>query len=188
MKRLLIFALAAIVALLPVSLVRAGLLTVDVPKTMLTVSKMGDIEVKLIEGEEIEFKVDGREYTGMGIEVLVGGMSQMADVTLVSNLESASLPADHDGTLTFKVGMDTLVLEYEGTAAIMHDMVMHTVTIKSHGDFTVTGGTGMFEGLKGIEGGYHMKIVEHGKKVGSMTGFKFSAMEVADVEDVEEVE
>lgn len=185
MKRLLIFALAAIVALLPVSLARAALLTIDVPMTTLTVSKMGDIEVKLIEGEEIEFKVDGREYTGMGIEVLINDMMHMADVTLVSNLESMSLPADHDGTLTFMVGADTLVLEYEGTAAIMHDKMMHIVTIKSHGDFKVTDGTGMFEALEGIEGGYHMKIVEYGKKVGSITGFKFSAMEVAEVEEVE---
>ncbi len=191
MKGLLFIVLAAMIAFLPVSVARAGTLTVDVPKTTLTVTKVGDIELKLVEGEDIEFSVDGRAYTGKGIEVLINGISYMADLYLVSNLESTEgdgLTADHDGTIGLGIGGDMLDLEYDGGAKIYKDMVKHTKIIKSHGDLKVTDGTGLFADLKGVEGSYMLKIVEYGKAVGSQTGFWFSGMEVLDIEDVEDID
>lgn len=188
MKRLLIFALAAIVALLPVSLARAGLLTIDVGATTLTVSKVGDIKVELVDGMPKEIEVIDREYTGMGIGVTINDVMGMGDVLVTSNLklhQGSELMFDHEGTIDFTIGGDMLNLEYDGMAHITKDMMMHTKTIMSHGDFKVVDGTGMFEGLKGVEGAYKLTIVEHGLKVGSMADFTFSAMEVAEVEAVE---
>ncbi|MBI4287555.1 MAG: hypothetical protein HY671_03875 [Chloroflexi bacterium] len=186
MRRLLVIALAVVIALLPVSLARAGMLTIDVPETMLTVSQAGDAEIAFEDGVLDDLEVRDREYTGTGVEVLIGGVSYMADLLLTSNLKLAelgSIIADHDGAVDFTIGEDMLNVEYEGSAEIMKGMMPHTKKIMSHGDFKVVDGTGLFEDLKGVEGAYMMTIVEHGIEVGSMAGFKFSAMEVVEEAD-----
>ncbi|MBI4287553.1 MAG: hypothetical protein HY671_03865 [Chloroflexi bacterium] len=185
-KRLLLLGLVVLLALMPVSLARAGTFTVDVPETTLTVTQAGDAEIAFEDGVLDDFEVKGREYAGEGVEVLINGVSYMANVCVSSNLELAglgSIIADHDGAIGFHIGEDMLRLEYTGTAKITKDMDAHTKTIYSTGDFKVVDGTGLFEDVKGVEGTYKLTIVEHGLKAGSMAGFKFSAMEVMEAEE-----
>jgi hypothetical protein len=183
MKRLMIVVMAMAVALLPVTAALAAGLSISVPKTTLSVSNAGDIKVELVNGMPEDIDVVGREYTGAGIGVAIGGIDGMADVHVASNLhlvDAANLSFDHDGTICFTVGGDVLSLEYDGMANVTKDMVKHTKTVYSVGDFKVKDGTGAFADLKGVEGTYKLTIIEYGLKVGSTAGFKFSAMEVVE--------
>lgn len=193
MKKLLLVVVAAtVLAALPLSAALAGVFTLTIPKTHLMVSQVGDIDVNVSideEGKVIQFKVDDREYSGTGVEVSLMGHTFWADcLTVVSNLDSTEdLMAEHDGTITLLTSHGEIVLEYDGEASVMHGKGMkHMVIIKSHGDFKVTDVADHFEELKGVEGTYMMTIVETGIDVGSKVGFKFSAEEIVEAEEIED--
>jgi hypothetical protein len=74
-----------------------------------------------------------------------------------------------------------LSLEFKGVAEKTKDMEMHTKTLNSYGDFVVTNGSGVFEGLEGVMGTFTLTLVcqrmpgEH-PEVGDPVEVTFSAM------------
>lgn len=172
-------------ALLPVFVSQAAAVSVDIPMTTLTISKLGDLTLVVKDGVPQTIVVRDRVLSGSYIGFSVNGIPFTGDVRLSNNvtLQPGTMPLmfDHDGMLKFIVGADKLVLEFKGTAKKTVDLMALTKTLYSIGDFVVAEGTGPFAGLEGRKGTFklnqvcHIVAGEH-PKVGSPIEVTFSGM------------
>jgi len=184
-KKILLTTLVLALALLPVAATRAAALGIDIPASPFTISKLGDLTIVLKDGVPQTIVARGQEFKGLGIYPVINGMVNTADVLLTSNLTliPATMPLkfDHYGTIGITVGDHVLYLKYDGQAIKDKDVATGAKTLKSYGDFVVTGGTGGFAELAGKTGTYALTLVCRGvpgehPMVGSPVEITFSAM------------
>ena len=162
-KKLSTFLVTLSLVLLPVFVSQAAAVSIDIPMTTLTISKLGDLTLVVKDGVPQTIVVRGRDVNGSNISFSVNGIPYTGGVSLSNNLtlQPGTMPLmfDHDGKLCFTVGDNVLVLEYNGTAKKTVDLMMLTKTLYSAGDFVVADGTGPFAGLKGMKGTYKLNEV-----------------------------
>jgi len=184
-KKIVLTTLVLTLTLLPVAATRAAALGIDIPASPFTISKLGDLTIVLKEGVPQTIVARGQEFKGLNVYPTINGMVSTADVILTSNLTliPATMPLkfDHDGTLVITVGDKVLYLKYEGQAVKGKDEMTGAKTLKSYGDFVVTGGTGGFGELAGKTGTYALTLVCRGvpgehPMVGSPVEITFSAI------------
>ena len=185
MKKLSTLFVTLSLVLLPAFVSQAVAATIDIPMTTLTISKLGDLTLVVKDGVPQTIVVRGRDVSGSNISFSTNGIPYMGDVSLSNNLtlQPGTMPLmfDHDGKLCFTVGGNVLVLEYKGTAKKTVDLMKLTKTVYTAGDFTVADGTGVFAGLKGMNGTFklnqvcHIVAGEH-PKVGSPVEVTFSGI------------
>jgi len=184
-KKILLMTLVLTLSLLPIAATRAAAIGIDIPASPFTISKLGDLTIVLKEGVPQTILARGQEFKGLNVYPTINGMVNTADVLLTSNLTlvPATMPLkfDHDGTIVITAGDKVLYLRYEGKAIKVKDEVTGAKTLKSYGDFVITGGTGGFDDLAGKKGTYTLTLVCRGipgehPKVGSPVEITFSAM------------
>jgi len=183
-KKMLMTALVMTLSLLPIAATRAAAIGIDLPATPFAITKLGDLTIVLKDGVPQTIVARGQEFKAMGAYPTINGMVNTADVVLTSNLTlvPATMPLkfDHYGTIGITVGDHILYVKYDGQATKVKDEVTGAKTLKSYGDFVITGGTGGFKDLAGIKGAYSLNLVclgapgEH-PKVGSLVEITFSA-------------
>jgi hypothetical protein len=185
LKKIVLTTLVLTLVLLPVAATRAAALGIDIPASPFTISKLGDLTIVLKEGVPQTILARGQEFKGMNVYPTINGMVSTADVVLTSNLTliPATMPLkfDHDGTLVITAGDKVLYLKYEGQAVKAKDPATGAKTLKSYGNFVITGGIGDFKDLAGMKGTYTLTLVCRGvpgehPKVGSPVDITFSAM------------
>ena len=146
-RNLLTTVLAAVGAMLTVSMATAATFSVNVPTTTFTISQLGDVTLVFKEGVPEAIVATGQQFTGMGVGTDINGMANPGDVLLSSNLKllpgTMPLTFDHDGYVNFTIGGDMLSLKYTGKATKTKDLVMMTKTLCSFGDFVVANGMGV---------------------------------------------
>ena len=171
--------------LLPVFVSQATAVSIDIPTTILNISKLGDLTLVVKDGVPQTIIVRGNDISGSNISFSFNGIPYTGGVSLSNNLtlQPGTMPLmfDHYGKLCFTVGDNILVLEYKGTAKKTVDLMMLTKTLYSAGDFVVADGTGPFAGLKGMKGTYKLNEVCHivagvHPKVGSPVEVTFSGI------------
>jgi len=184
-KKILLMTLVLALTLLPVAATRAAALGIDIPASPFTISKLGDLTIVLKDGVPQTIIARGQEFKGLNVYPTIHGMVSTADVLLTSNLTlvPATMPLkfDHYGTIGITVGDKVLYLKYDGQATKVKDEVTGAKTLKSYGEFVITGGTGDFKDLAGIKGTYTLILACRGvpgehPKVGSPVEITFSAM------------
>jgi hypothetical protein len=185
MKKLSTLLVSLSMVLLPVFVSQAAAVSIDIPNTTLTISKLGDLTLVVKDGVPQTIVVRGRDVSGNNIGFSVNGIPYSGYVALSNNLtlQPGTMPMmfDHYGMLELTAGDNVLILNYKGTAKKTVDLMMLTKTLYSAGDFTVAEATGPFAGLKGMMGTYklnevcHIVAGEH-PKVGSPVEVTFSGM------------
>jgi hypothetical protein len=187
MKRILMMiALVMTMALVSAPVTAAAEISIELDTTTFYISQLGDVTIVLSEGVPDVILATGQEFTRKGIYFSINGIPYLADALLTTKKlklqpEMMPLKFDHEGTLDFTSGEDMLSLEFKGVAEKTKDMEMHTKTLNSYGDFVVTNGSGVFEGLEGVMGTFTLTLVcqrmpgEH-PEVGDPVEVTFSAM------------
>jgi hypothetical protein len=185
MKRLSTLLAMLSLMLLPVFVNQAAAASIDIPTTTLTISKLGDLTLVVKDGVPQTVVVRGLKLSGNNIGFSVNGIPYSGYVALSNDLtlQPGTMPPmfEHTGMLEFVAGDNVLILKYSGTATKTVDLMKLTKTVYTAGDFTVADGTGVFAGLKGMNGTFklnqvcHIVAGEH-PKVGSPVEVTFSGM------------